>query len=345
MKNSSLSHALNLTQSDRVAFIPAIYEHKAWFINQTPSRVCRDPNLLFKALLAEYETLLSDVLTIGIDIYNIEAEALGCAVTYYDNDTSIPAISAGGHLQFHGVDHFVKMPVPNPSISGRMALNINTARRLVRELGSEIPVRGAVSGPFSLASALFGAEQMFILSASQPHAMKTVLQKCANVIVEYGRAFIDVGCDVVVFDSQATPELISPTMYRTLVMPFHKQIVDKLKITGSGHVPIIIGGNTTPILDDYLSTGANNILCDGKSDHRLFLEKCKKISRSFRRNIPTSDFLTLQPEKLYTIASGLIDEATDYAGFILGTGVIPYGTPTENILAIKRAAYDHGKID
>jgi len=33
-------------------FLPAIYEHKAWFIGSTPSAIARDANLLTRALLA-----------------------------------------------------------------------------------------------------------------------------------------------------------------------------------------------------------------------------------------------------------------------------------------------------
>ena len=34
------------------------------------------------------------------------------------------------------------------------------------------------------------------------------------------------------------------------------------------------------------------------------------------------------------------EESEGYSGFIMGTAVIPYGTSTENLLAVKRACLD-----
>lgn len=343
MKNSAFVNALNNIKSGRVPFIPAIYEHKAWFIHQTPSQVCKDPELLFRALMAEYEIIRADAITIGLDVYNIEAEALGCTVTYYSgDDVSIPAIPANGHLRYPGADEFLAVPIPNPLQTGRMPVNIEVARRIVKELEDEIPVRGAVSGPFSLAVTLFGVEEIFILAVNDPDELTKVLQKCSDVIQEYGKAFIDTGSGIIVFDSQATPDLISPSMYRKLILPFHKQLIDRFKNMGCEHVPLIIGGNTTSIIDDYIGTGANNILCDAGSDVSVFLEKCSASNRAFRRNISSNGFQDMNTERIYETAVQYINEAQNYPGFILGTGVVPYGTPTENLLAVRRAVFENG---
>ena len=73
-------------------FLPAIYEHKAWFIQSTPSAFSRDGDLLTRALLAEYEAIGPDALAIGVDVYNLEAESVGCTVSFYEgDDTSIQA--------------------------------------------------------------------------------------------------------------------------------------------------------------------------------------------------------------------------------------------------------------
>ena len=43
-------------------FLPAIYEHKAWFIGRTPSAIARDADLLTRALLAEFEAEAPGIL-------------------------------------------------------------------------------------------------------------------------------------------------------------------------------------------------------------------------------------------------------------------------------------------
>jgi uroporphyrinogen decarboxylase len=336
--NIRLEKALNLEPADGVPFLPAIYEHKAWFVGETPSKVCRDVNLFTTAVVAEYERIQPDALTIGIDVYNVEAEAVGCRVTYYQaGDISIPAIGPEGAV-FQGSSDVASLKMPDPKKDGRMPLNIEVARRVVKVLGREVPIRGAVSGPFSMASSLVGSERLLMLTMIQPGIVKDLIAFSAEVIKVYGRAFIDAGCGVVMFDSQASPELLSPAMYRDFVLGPTQGIIKYFQQSGVRHVPLIIGGNTTPMLDAYLETGANNILCDAKADLGQFLEKCSKARRAFRRNLDTSDFLQVTAKQLRRRALKALKESNGYPGFIFGTGVLPYGTPLANLVALRDAA-------
>jgi uroporphyrinogen decarboxylase len=338
--NTRLEKALNLEPSDRVPFLPAIYEHKAWFVGETPSKVCRDVNLFTTAALAEYERVQPDALTVGIDVYNVEAEAVGCKVTYYaGDDISIPAIGPEGAV-FQGSDDVASLKMPDPKKDGRMPLNLEVARRVVRVLGREVPIRGAVSGPFSMASSLVGSEHVLMLTVTHPGLVKDLIAFSAEVIKRYGHAFRDAGCGVIMFDSQASPELLSPAMYRDFVLGPTQGIIKYFQQLGVQHVPLIIGGNTTLMLDAYLETGANNILCDAKADIGQFLEKCSKARRAFRRNLDTSDFLELTVKELRRRTIKMVKESKGYPGFILGTGVVPYGTPLANLIAIREVAQE-----
>jgi len=78
-------------KADRVPFVPAIYEHKAFLIGKTPSEVACDDELLFQAVMEEFNTYRADLLTVGLDVYNIEAEALGCKIKFYKTN-DVPAI-------------------------------------------------------------------------------------------------------------------------------------------------------------------------------------------------------------------------------------------------------------
>jgi uroporphyrinogen decarboxylase len=341
--NKRLEHALHCEVQDQVPFLPAIYEHKGWFVGETPSRVARDARLLTSALLAEYERVQSDALIVGIDVYNIEAEAIGCSVNYYDgNDTSVPAIGSQGAV-FHGTEGVASLRMPDPQKDGRMPLNLEAAGNIVRLLGKEIPIRGAVSGPFSLAAHLAGPGPFFLLTMTQPELAKSLLKFASEVIKLYGKAFIELGCGVIMFDSHASPDLLSPQMYRELVLPQTQEIIRHFHGLGLQHVPLIIGGNTTKILDAYLETGANNLLCDTKADSKEFLEQCAKTRRAFRRNVDSSDFLEITSDEVYRRALKSLDESNGYPGFILGTAVLPYGTPLAHLTAMREAIREYKK--
>lgn len=336
--NGRLIDALNCRKPDRVPFVPAIYEHKAWFVGQTPSRVCRDAELFTDAVLAEYEQIRSDALAIGIDVYNVEAEAVGSKVTYFDgDDISIPAVGSDAAVlkEDHPVD---SLKIPDPLRDGRMPLNLEVARRVVKELGQTVPIRGAISGPFSLAANLVGAENLFMMTLSSPERVHKLLSFSARVAREFGRAFIETGCGVIIFDSQASPELLAPSMYKEFVVEPTKELIFFLHRRGAQHVPLIIGGNTTKILDLYIETGANNILCDAAADGTRFLTECSRRRIAFRRNIDSMNFLEASPEDVRAEAIRYLREAEGYPGLILGTGVVPYGTPVECLTAARKAA-------
>lgn len=227
--------------------------------------------------------------------------------------------------------------MPDPTKDGRMPLNLQVAGNIVKVLGREIPIRGALSGPFSLAAHLAGPGHLFLLLFTHPGLVKDLVRFASEVIKRYGHAFIELGCGIVIFDSQASPALLSPELYQEFVLGPTREVIEHFHRLGVLHVPLIIGGNTTKIIDAYLETGANNILCDVKADAQEFLAKCSAARRAFRRNIDSTDFLSIASEDVHGRALKYLQEANGYPGFILGTAVVPYGTPLSHLVAVREA--------
>lgn len=321
-------------------FLPAIYEHKAAFIGSTPSAISRDADLLTRALLAEFEAVGPDALAVGVDVYNLEAETVGCEVSFYEgDDTSIPGIKPGNHVIKVG-DDLSNAPLPNPLKDGRMPVNITAAANLRRELGDDYWIRGAISGPFSLAISLVGAEDLFLACLDEPEWVEQVLAYSGRMIKTFSQAYIDVGAELIIFDSQASPELLSPVMYEEIVLPVTQDLVAWAAAQGVRDVPLIIGGNTTPIADTLVQSGANNLLCDFTADFDEWAAICQTHGRAFRRNISPRLIETATPDAVYEVALREIARGRDIPGFIIGTAVVPFGSPTANLLAIKQACID-----
>jgi uroporphyrinogen decarboxylase len=336
--NGVLADTLALKPHRHVPFIPAVYEQKGFLIGRTPSEVSRDPNLLAEALVAEYDLYRADALTVGVDVYNIEAEAAGATVLFPEGIAEIPAITKG--LEVASGENFAHFRVPDPARDGRMPFMIEVAERTIKRLGNHVPVRAALSGPFSMAAGLMGAEGLLTSLLDDRERVVEILRACAETIFRYGREFVRRGCGVVMFDSQASPQVISPALYRQMVLPATQFVIHSLQSAGAEHVPLIIGGDTTPIIDAYLVTGGNNILCDAPASIDIFLEKCSAAKRAFRKSIDSTNFLTISRDEISAAATGVLQHAGGYRGFILGTGVVPYGTPSEIITAIRQATLD-----
>jgi uroporphyrinogen decarboxylase len=321
-------------------FLPAIYEHKAWLVGSTPSAISRDAGLLTRALLAEHEMIGADALVVGVDVYNLEAEAAGCPVTFYEgDDASIPGIRPDRHILPVGAD-LAEARVPDPLRDGRMPVNLAAARNVRRELGDDLWLRGAVSGPFSLATSLVGAEAVFLACLDDPAWVHDLLAYAGRIIKAFGRAYLDAGAELVVFDSQASPDMISPAMYEEFVLPATQDLVRWAAAQGVRDLPLIIGGDTTRIAGLLARTGANNLLCDFSCDFDAWAAVCRREGRALRRNVSPRLIATATPEEIYDVTLREVRRGRELPGFILGTGVIPFGTPTENILALRRACRD-----
>jgi len=112
---------------------------------------------------------------------------------------------------------------------------------------------------------------------------------------------------------------------------------------GVRDVPLIIGGNTNPIAEILTRSGGNNLLCDFTCDFDEWASIAQSAGRAFRRNISPRLIETSTPEQIYEVACREVARGKDLPGFIMGTAVIPFGTPVENVLAVKRACLDAGK--
>ena len=140
--------------ADRVPFCPAVYEHKAALIGATPSDMSRDAGLFERALVREIELYRADLVVVGCDVYNIEAEAAGCRVRFFESN-DVPSIS---ERTVRPGDDISRLRVPDPEKDGRMPVCLEAGRRIQARFGRDVIIRGALSAPFSMACELAGSE-------------------------------------------------------------------------------------------------------------------------------------------------------------------------------------------
>jgi len=337
-KRERVERTYALGQPDRPPFVPAVYEHKAALIGQTPSRVCRDGGLLHEALLKELDAYDPDMLVAGVDVYNVEAEALGCGVSYFDDSNDVPAVT-GPLLGSPG--DLGKLGVPDPESDGRMPLFLEAARRLRRDLGDDVFVRGALTGPFSLAGALMGTEKLLMATADDPSFVRRLLDFCGRVTAAYGRAFLAGGAGIILFDSEASPGAASPRVFHEFVLPVYRDLVmPALADAGARYRPLIIGGDTTSILEDLLRTGATQLLCDAGSDLGAFKRRCREERLAFRASVDARLVHRGSPADIRAEALRILGATRGQAGLLFGCGVVAYDTTPANVLALRSALED-----
>jgi uroporphyrinogen decarboxylase len=317
-----------------VPFCPAVYEHKAALIGTTPSRLARDPALLERAMLREAELYRADLVVVGCDVYNVEAEAAGCEVKFSDSN-DVPSITA--RVLSPG-DDLSRLRTPDPEKDGRMPVFLEAGRRIAAALGREIVVRGALSAPFSLAAELVGAERLLVALIDDPGWVARLLDRASGIVMAYGRAFNERGLGVILFDSHAAPPLVPPRIYAEIVLPPTASVISFFRgDLGMPLVPYIMGGDTGRLLDLILATGANNILCDFKADLSSFVSKLSGKRILLRANIDPRFLLAASPAEIRVRTREVLAVGRRHPGFLLGTGILPYDIDPAKVIAVRNA--------
>jgi uroporphyrinogen decarboxylase len=320
--------------ADRVPFCPAVYEHKAALIGRTPSDMSRDADLFERALVREVELYQADLIVVGCDVYNVEAEAAGGRVRFFDSN-DVPSISAP---VVRPGDDLSRLRIPVPEKDGRMPVCLEAGRRIAKRFGRDVVIRGALSAPFSTACALVGAEELLLAMVDSPAWVSRLLDFTAEVAKAYGRAFVERGLGVILFDSHAAPPLVSPGLYRSIVLAPTASLIRYFR-TGLGLplVPYIMGGDTTRLLDLLLEIGTNNLLCDFRADLEQFIARLRGTGVLLRANLDPRMLASASIETIIARTRNLLAVGGRYQGFLLGTGILPYDTRPENVLAVRDA--------
>ncbi len=301
-------------------FTPVVYEHAAKFIGRRPWEVSRSADLLVEAHTAAYAVYRHTPVVAGIDVYNVEAEAYG-AVVGTPQGNEVPSVT--GQLCQHAGE-ICGLPWPDAASSGRFPLIMEAAARLQAECpGAE--VRIPLSGPFSIACSLVGFQGILTEVLMSPDTLAAALRHLAAGQVEACRAFASRGFRVMFFDSAGCPPMITADSFRDLVLPALREMMAGIRDALNDSPPLILGGNTTSILGDLLSTGTDYVICPAETDREAFMEIMKKYPGvAVRMNTPARLFASDDREALRTDLECMAKIAGGRPGTVLGSGVLPY---------------------
>ncbi|HLV10610.1 MAG TPA: uroporphyrinogen decarboxylase family protein [Halanaerobiales bacterium] len=328
---------LDNKKPDRVPFIPTIYEHAARLINKTPSEVARKEDLLVNSHIKAYKTYKHDLVVVGMDIYNVEAEALGCKVRYYE-DESLPGIKS--HILADNKNKLTNIQLPDHNKDGRMPLFLNAARRVRDEIGDEVLVSSSIIGPFTLACLLRGLENFIFDMLTDESFARELLSFTTKVISRYGSEFIKRDVGISINDSFIAPPNLSPSLYNKFVFLEHKKLIRNLRSCGLDNISLISGGDTTSIAKMLIKTGTSLLLADSNADLDYFMEISKEANIMLRGTVNPQIIEGGGEEKIREETKQLIEKGEKYGKFIVGCGVVSYSTSPKNLLKLKKAIND-----
>ena len=307
----------------------AVYEHKAALIGHSPSAVAQDADLLAEAAEREWALYGADILTVGLDIYNVEAEACGAQVNW-DVGNVCPEIAA----PLYALERLPEaLRRPDVSRDGRFPLMLRAGQLVQGVMQGRARTRVGMSGPVSIASKLVPLAELLIGLIANQQAVHQLLSFCTAVAVDWAQQIARHGLEAIVFDSAASPPLVSPSQYRDLIRPYHHTLMSTMQQYGQQERPLVMGGDTSPIIADVARTGANSVICDFSADLSAFLSAIHPFPELVvRRNANPSDLLADESQARQAARRVKADIAA-FRHPVAGTGILAYDTPPENVLA------------
>ena len=315
----------------RIPLSLSVYEHAAALTGVTPWEAGRDEDLCLRAHREAWLLYEHFPVVVGIDIYNLEAEAYGCEVRR-PAGTGIPAITepiAASCAEAR------ELPPLDPT-AGRIPMMISVARRLADEF-PDADVRVPVSGPFSVAQSVVGLNRLMEDVALTPDEVRALLEHLVDGQIRFARAVIEAGLGVAFFESAAAPPLLSPRHFREIEAPPLQRAMREVGESVGAPVPCIIGGDTAPIVPELLATGTDFLICPAETDRERFLAATgDALGVKVRVNLDPAVYTQGTEAEIIAAIDEVIALAETRPNVLLGTGAIPYETPPENLLLMKR---------
>lgn len=330
---------IDLRQPDRVPVDLHNFQPAAAAMGISMAEVFQHGELLAEAMLKAWREFGHDMILLE---NGTACNAQACGVQVIYRDDAAPAAHIPVITRLEDVE---RLRVPDPYTAFPMCEIIAATKILAREIGDRVWICGrADQGPMDLASQLIGMETLMLEIATGEKAdlVHRLLDYAREVATRYAFALIESGAhSTSIGEPVAGPDVMSPRHYRKYAQPQEKRMVDDLKAKGiilHNH----ICGNTIPIINDFIATGAQVLEIDHKTDMR----KAKDAGRGrtcFLGPISTAVLTSGTPGEVEDACREAIAVMAPDSGFILGPGcALGRETPADNIHALMESARKYG---
>ncbi len=271
------------------------------------------------------------------------AEACGARVVYRDEEPAVVDESDVVVKDWRDVD---SLRLPDPWRDARLPIWLEATQLLAEQIGDYAFVMGrADQGPFTLACQLRGPQQfmMDLLNPEDAGPINQLIDFCRRACALFAKAQKDVGAHATsIGDAFASPNLISPAMFRRFALQPEARLVEEVQAYGIP-MSVHICGDTNKIIADMGSTGARILEVDWKVD----MAEARRIlpdTTVLMGNVNPSDPLVSGTPAQVTATALKVIEATAGRGLILSSGcAMGRDTPPENLRALVTAAEQYGQ--
>ena len=236
---------------DRLPALPILHSAYARLAGVPLGQYYGDAAVMARAIVEGWRRFGFDGVQLSLGVTG-EAEGLGAEVEQPEDGAPLlrrPPLSDCADLG--------PLAGRDAARGGRMPIYFDAVRRVADAIGGEAFVLSTLRGPLNIASQLRGVEHVLMDMIDRPEAAERLLDFSTDVAIDVSRASLDSGAHGLLFgEATASPNFISPALYRRLVHPRHCRLVGALRAMGWRAVGFHVCGDIRPIFDDLVGTGA-----------------------------------------------------------------------------------------
>jgi len=235
----------------------------------------------------------------------VEAEALGCEINVYPHAEGIlyPTIKKKLVHNEAEMEH-VKIPSDLAS-KGRIPLLREAIKLLKAAMGNEVAVGSYVLGPFTLAGQIMELNDLLKLSFKKADKVAKLLDLMADAITIVAKEYEKAGVDfITVREMGATTDVLSPRVFKSLILPPLQKIMKQLKNYSVLH----ICGKTNDIVTFMMEAGPTAISVEQKNDVAESRKKLGKDALIFGNYDPYNVLVSGDEELVRTTMRKCIDD-------------------------------------
>ncbi|MCI8525017.1 MAG: uroporphyrinogen decarboxylase [Oscillospiraceae bacterium] len=325
---------------DRLPVIPQSFlfsvRHSGFHIGQ----VNRDPAKMAQCHIACQDHFGYDGCVVDVDDASL-AEACGAKVTYREGDVAAVDENSPILEDLRDID---SLHMPDPEKDARLPVWLETTERLLSAVGDHVFIMGrADQGPFDLLCLLRGAQNLMMdLIEEDEDVVHHALAWCTEAHTRFARAMLKLGAHATSMgDAYASPNLISPAMYREFAAPYEKKVAEAVRDL-PGAYSIHICGNTNAIIEDMGRLGSDILEVDWQVDMGRARAAVPESVVLMGNLNPSDPMCTGAPETVLSQARALVG-ATKGRGLILSSGcALGENTKPENVAALVESAKRFG---
>ncbi|ADC65890.1 methyltransferase MtaA/CmuA family [Ferroglobus placidus DSM 10642] len=295
-----------------------------------------DAEKMANAACSSYELYGFECAVAPFDL-GVEAEVLGAEMNFYTHkgkeDIVYPTVKK------KAINEPEDLNVPEKiEEKGRVPLVLKALEIMQKRVGEEVPIATYILGPYTLAGQIMDLEKLLKMSFKNPDRINELLSQLTDFLAELGRIYQDAGIDYLTVREMGAPtDVLSPRMFKNLILPHLKELFLKLKEPTVLH----ICGDTNMIVELMWQSGATAISVEQKNDVAKTREKLGEEAIIFGNIDPYGTLVLGTPEDIRNAVKKAI--VGGVSSVWPGCDIWP-AVSKENMLTFVEAVKEFGKL-